>query len=66
MNNLRTRKLNRLKDYDYTTDGFYFITICLKNRENIFGEIPVGADGCRPADKIDVQLNDFVKIVNGR
>ena len=33
-----TRKQNRLKNYDYSINGYYFITICSKNRENIFGE----------------------------
>ncbi|MFH1187862.1 MAG: transposase [bacterium] len=29
----------RLKGYDYSSDGAYFITICTKNREHFFGEI---------------------------
>ncbi|MDD3284399.1 MAG: transposase [Patescibacteria group bacterium] len=29
----------RLKNWDYSDPGFYFITICIKDRENIFGEI---------------------------
>ena len=58
---MRTRKPNRLKDFDYSKDGFYFITICSKNRENIFGDVIVGADGCRPAQ---VALNDFGRIVD--
>jgi len=33
------RKLNRLKGYDYSQNGFYFITICTKNRNKFFGEI---------------------------
>ena len=33
---------NRLKEYDYSSDGAYFITICTKNRENYFGEIVDG------------------------
>ncbi len=33
------RKLNRLKEYDYSQDGFYFITICVKNRKKIFGYV---------------------------
>jgi hypothetical protein len=28
----------RLKNYNYADDGWYFITICSRNRENIFGE----------------------------
>jgi hypothetical protein len=30
------RKRNRLKDYDYSSNGAYFITICTKDRKNIF------------------------------
>jgi len=33
------RKSLRLKDYDYTSPGFYFITAFIKNREIHFGEI---------------------------
>ena len=29
----------RLPDYNYSMSGYYFITVCAKNRENIFGEI---------------------------
>lgn len=37
--NLRRRKPNRLKDFDYSQPGWYFVTICTKNRINHFGEI---------------------------
>jgi len=30
---------NRLKNWDYSSTGFYFITICTKNMECFFGEI---------------------------
>jgi putative transposase len=33
------RKTIRLKDYDYSKQGMYFITICTQNREHLFGEI---------------------------
>ena len=33
------RKNLRLKDYDYTQQGLYFITICINNREKYFGDI---------------------------
>jgi REP element-mobilizing transposase RayT len=36
-NTIPIRKPNRLKDYDYSQDGAYFITICAKNCCNIFG-----------------------------
>jgi len=36
---VRRRSSIRLKDYDYSKEGMYFITICTKNRENYFGKI---------------------------
>ena len=33
------RKNPRLKDYDYTLSGYYFITICTKEKKHYFGEI---------------------------
>jgi putative transposase len=33
------RQSIRLKGYDYTRPGSYFITICTQNREHVFGEI---------------------------
>jgi len=29
----------RLRGYDYTQNGAYFITICMKNRKNLLGDI---------------------------
>ena len=36
------RKSPRIPEYDYSTNGAYFITICTHNKKPIFG--PVGAD----------------------
>jgi REP element-mobilizing transposase RayT len=36
------RKITRLKDYDYTTPGAYSVTICVNNREILFGEVVDG------------------------
>ncbi len=33
------RRSIRLKDYDYSQSGGYFVTICTKDRECLFGEI---------------------------
>src|ERR1700757_2119468 len=33
------RKLNRLKNYDYSRSGYYFVTLCTKNRIEHFGKI---------------------------
>lgn len=35
MTDLKTRKRIRLENYDYSTPGMYFITVCTKNRQNI-------------------------------
>ena len=39
---LPKRKLLRLQNFDYSTTGAYFITICTKDRKMLFA--PVGAD----------------------
>lgn len=37
--NLPIRKNIRLKQYDYSQKGYYFITICIKNRRKILSRI---------------------------
>ncbi len=49
------RKSIRLKNYDYSQAGLYFITICMYNKACLFGEI-VGA-GSKPAHVDDVGLS---------
>ncbi len=39
---LPKRKNIRLKDYDYSQNNIYYVTICTHNRAKLFGEI-VGA-----------------------
>ena len=50
------RKSVRLKGYDYTLPGAYFITICVHNRECLLGEIKNGK----------AILNTFLRIVEYR
>lgn len=48
---MNTRKENRLKDYDYSRSGVYFITICVKDRRPLLSRIDaaaVGASIARP------------------
>ncbi|MBU1130628.1 transposase [Patescibacteria group bacterium] len=47
------RKLNRMRGYDYSQNGFYFVTICLKNKIEYFGSIKNG----------QMIINKFGKIV---
>lgn len=35
----KLQKQYRLKDYDYSSDGFYFVTLCTQDREDYFGQI---------------------------
>ncbi|MDD4295182.1 MAG: hypothetical protein PHP69_06700 [Candidatus Omnitrophica bacterium] len=39
MNKYSKRKQIRLKKYNYSQPGYYYITICVDNRECIFGDI---------------------------
>ena len=63
------RKQNRLREYDYSQNGAYFITICVKDRKKLLSKI-VGTgvldcpkiyllDHGKIADKYINQLNDF-------
>ncbi len=47
------RRSIRLKGYDYTRPGAYFVTICSQNRECLFGQIVNG----------EMRLNEFGEIV---
>ena len=40
---LPKRKPIRLPDYDYSTPGAYFVTICTKDRKYILSNLTVGA-----------------------
>ena len=54
------RKQNRLLNYDYSSPGCYFITVCTKNKEHLFGKVVVGASIARPYEMI---LSDYGKTV---
>lgn len=56
----------RLKGYDYSQNGAYFITICTKNREHHFGEIQNGKMVLSPCGVLaDVFLHDMPKHHDG-
>ena len=72
---MQKRKPTRLREYDYSTPGAYFITICVKNRKSILSEIIVG-DGVldvpqnkltyygKIADKYIRQMNDYYEQIS--
>jgi|SRR3989339_268522 len=47
------RKSIRLREYDYSSPGIYFVTICVHNKKYLFGKI---IDG-------EMELNEFGKII---
>ena len=47
------RRSIRLKGYDYSQEGLYFVTICVQNRECLFGKIVNG----------EAELNEIGEIV---
>jgi len=51
--NIHNRRSIRLKGYDYSSGGAYFITVCTQGRECLFGQI---ADG-------EMRMNDEGRIV---
>ena len=65
---IHNRKSIRLKDYDYSQSGLYFITICTQNKEHIFGEIindTVGAGFSCPdnINEAKIILSEYGKII---
>ena len=53
---METRKNIRLKEYDYTKKGYYFITLCSKNMQNLFGELK----------DFKMQYNDYGNKINNK
>ncbi len=49
----KRRRSIRLRDYDYSRPGAYFVTACVENRECLFGEVAAG----------EMRLNDAGRMV---
>lgn len=49
---IHNRRSIRLKGYDYSQAGLYFITICVQDREHLFGEVING----------EMELNEYGEI----
>jgi hypothetical protein len=71
------RQSIRLKDYDYTSAGAYFITLCTYQKQHLFGEIVDGEMIVNDAGKIigeewsrsaeirkEIKLDEFVIMPN--
>jgi putative transposase len=71
------RRSVRLRGYDYSQEGLYFVTICTQNRECLFGEIISGQMRLNPMGEIaqaewikteqmrpNIQLHDSIVMPN--
>ena len=74
---LPTRKNLRLKDFDYTSAGAYFVTICAHHKQTVFGQIKSGVVELNPygqlAERVwrdlpehfpDIRLDEFIVVPN--
>lgn len=57
------RKHPRLKEYDYSNDGGYFVTVCVKNKEKLLGE-PVLVNGKIKLTPIGETAEKHIKAIN--
>lgn len=75
--NIHHRRSIRLKEYDYSQEGVYFVTICTEKKECLFGDIVNGKMVLNDAGKIvfnewlrttekrtNVELHEFVVMPN--
>ena len=56
---LPKRKQNRLREFDYSTNGAYFITICTQGKKCILGNIV----GVGVLDDPQIKLSEYGKII---
>lgn len=53
-------KRNRLEDYDYSSEGIYFLTLCTENRRQILSRIVARVIPDAP----EIELSDFGKMID--
>lgn len=58
---LPERKPTRLKGYDYSTPGAYFITICIKDRQQLLSKIVGDDEGIVPYNIVILFLIKTIK-----
>ena len=66
---LPRRKPTRLKNYDYSAPGAYFVTVCVKNRRCVLSNIIVGAIHESPVLQLKedgIITDNIIKKLNSR
>lgn len=77
MDEFPKRKTTRLKEYDYSAAGYYFVTVCAQDKEHIFGKVVNGAMVLNDAGEIarfawmdlmrhniNIELDEFIVMPN--
>ena len=59
----KNRKATRFKEYDYSCDGVYFLTICSKDKKPIFSKIVVDENITASRDFVGDGVLDVPKVV---
>ena len=59
---MESRKHNRLENFDYSTTGYYFITVCTAKKQKILCDIV----GCGILDAPKITLSETGKIVKNQ
>ena len=65
---MEQRKHPRLSYYDYATPGGYFVTICVKKRRPLFGDVPfrVGRGPCAPPNAARMIAEYWIARISGK
>ena len=62
MSDAPERKRTRLKNYDYSAPGSYFVTVCTRDKSHLLGRI-VGNGAC---DIPHIALSGYGKVLDGK
>jgi len=72
LSELSQRKNIRLKDYDYSQGGYYFVTICTHNRQSLLGMVVGGGLCAAPSvllsnigKEVEINLLKLSRIFDG-
>jgi len=63
---VRQRKPIRVKNYDYSRNGVYYITICSVDRKEIFGELKNNVGAGLASARKNIELSKIGEIVNNQ
>ena len=63
-NREKHRRSIRIKEYDYSKEGMYFVTICTQNREEILSKIVGAGLASAQKEEIDMYLTKWGEVVN--